>query len=249
MEDNLLFDLDCNNYDAMRPKYHKQMFIDIKKYCHGKKALEVGMGTGQATEPFLRGLYNVTGIEPGTNMYNKSLAKFAEYKRFSCENVTFENYVAEHDSFDLVYSGTAFHWIPPEIAYPKANYLLRKGGTLAVFWNTPDVNRTDDSVHYAIGDIYKKYRGERPIRPDMKYVYETRLSYMHRFGFEEVEFKTYENVRRMNSLEYARLLETYYDVIKMENKNEFLSDIVNAIERNGGVVTIYDTIDLYLGKK
>lgn len=249
MEDNLLFDLDCDNYDAMRPKYRKEMFADIKHYCHGKKALEVGIGTGQATEPFLRSGYTVTGIEPGVNMYNKSIVNFLDFKRFDCVNTTFENFVAEHDTYDLVYSATAFHWIPPEIAYPKAYYLLNKGGTLALFWNTPDVSRLDDSVHYAIGNVYKKYFGESNERPDMKYVYETRLSYMNKYGFEEVNFKTYENIRTMNSLEYVRLLETYSDIIKMENKNEFLSDIVNAIERNGGTVKIYDTIDLYLGRK
>ncbi|MBQ8378936.1 MAG: methyltransferase domain-containing protein [Oscillospiraceae bacterium] len=249
MEDNLLFDLDCNNYDAMRPKYHKDMYVDIKKYCHGKKALEVGMGTGQATEPFLRAAYTVTGIEPGYNMYNKAIVNFLGYKKFDCVNTTFENFVAEHDTYDIIFSATAFHWINPEIAYPKAYYLLNKGGTLALFWNTPDVNRSNDSVHYAIGDIYKKYFGERPQRPDMNYIYETRLSYMHKYGFEDVHFKLYDDIRRMNSIEYARLLETYPDVIKMERKNEFLAEIVNAIERNGGTVTIYDTIDLYLGRK
>ena len=72
---------------------------------------------------------------------------------------------------------------------------------------------------------------------------------MHKYGFDDVHFKLYDDIRRMNSIEYARLLETYPDVIKMERKNEFLAEIVNAIERNGGIVTIYDTIDLYLGRK
>ena len=249
LEKNLVFDLDSNNYDKMRPTYCRELFDDIKKYCHGKTALEVGLGTGQATLPFLRAGYDVTGLEPGSNMHSLATMKFLEYKTFHCLNTSFENFTSEHDVFDLVYSATAFHFIPAEIAFPKAYYLLKKGGTIALFWNTPDVSHYDDSVHYAIGEVYKKYTGKSRDEVDMSMVYEMRLENLKKYGFEETKFKLYNGVRRMNSIEYARLIETYSDVIMMENKNMFLSEIVNAIERNGGIVTIYDTMDLYLGRK
>lgn len=38
-------------------------------------------------------------------------------------------------SFDLVISATAFHWISPEIGYPKAAQVLKDSGYIAIFSN------------------------------------------------------------------------------------------------------------------
>jgi hypothetical protein len=47
----------------------------------------------------------------------------------------FEAWLAAPQSFDLVLAATAFHWIPPEISYPKAAQLLKRNGRLAIFSN------------------------------------------------------------------------------------------------------------------
>ena len=60
------FNEDVRNYDIARPDYPKELFSDILSYLDerkaGKTALEIGIGTGQATKPFLDAGFRVTAI-------------------------------------------------------------------------------------------------------------------------------------------------------------------------------------------
>jgi len=70
MDKRYIFNEDPNNYDRYRPTYCKELFDDIIKYSElneQKKAIEVGIGTGQATKPFLMTGCDVTAIELGWN--------------------------------------------------------------------------------------------------------------------------------------------------------------------------------------
>ena len=55
MDKRFTFNEDVKNYDKWRPTYCKELFNDIIQYSElnqNKKAIEVGIGTGQATVPF-----------------------------------------------------------------------------------------------------------------------------------------------------------------------------------------------------
>jgi ubiquinone/menaquinone biosynthesis C-methylase UbiE len=45
---------------------------------------------------------------------------------------SFEDFAAADASFDLIVSGTAFHWVDPEAMFCKPARLLRPGGWLAL---------------------------------------------------------------------------------------------------------------------
>ena len=66
------FNEDAQNYDIARPDYPEELFTDILSYLDernaGKTALEIGIGTGQATKPFLDAGFQVTAIELGDNL-------------------------------------------------------------------------------------------------------------------------------------------------------------------------------------
>jgi uncharacterized protein YeaO (DUF488 family) len=50
------FDSEVANYDKWRPRYCNELFNDIIEYSKlgsQKECIEVGCGTGQATEPIL----------------------------------------------------------------------------------------------------------------------------------------------------------------------------------------------------
>lgn len=49
----------------------------------------------------------------------------------------FKDYVLPLHSFDLVISADAFHWIPPEMGYPKVMKTLKATGSMAFFWHVP----------------------------------------------------------------------------------------------------------------
>ncbi len=50
----------------------------------------------------------------------------------SFQVATFEDFAAPEASFNLIASGTAFHWVDPEVRFRKSARLLRPGGWLAL---------------------------------------------------------------------------------------------------------------------
>jgi ubiquinone/menaquinone biosynthesis C-methylase UbiE len=50
----------------------------------------------------------------------------------SFQVASFEEFAAAEASYDLIVSGTAFHWVDPGVKFRKAGRLLRQGGWLAL---------------------------------------------------------------------------------------------------------------------
>lgn len=71
------------------------------------------------------------------------------------------------------------------------------------------------------------------------------------YGFSDVQCGLFHRTRTFSAKEYTALLGTYSDHLAIEEKkrNEFFSEIEHAIDRHGGEITIYDTIDLQLARK
>lgn len=125
---SLTFNEDAENYDRWRPGYVPKLFERIMSACDPggtKRALEIGIGTGQATEPILKAGYHVTAVEVGDRLADYTRQKFAAYPNFHVLNMAFEGFAGMPDTYDLVYSATAFHWIPEQIGYLKALELLK----------------------------------------------------------------------------------------------------------------------------
>lgn len=249
MDKRFTFNEDVKNYDKWRPTYYKELFNDIIQYSElnqNKKAIEVGIGTGQATVPFLMTGCNLTAIELGENLAEYSKEKFKEYKNFSVYNTSFEDFECDDNSFDIFYSATAFHWIPEEIGYPKALKLLKNYGTLALFWNKPSVNREDDLLHQKIQSIYQKYA-----LPSDTTGYNKIPKTIESYGFRDLVVKLYHQIRVFNSSDYISLLNTYSDHRSMEEsiKQLLYNEIESAILENGNVLNVYDAMELYLARK
>ncbi|NHN32598.1 class I SAM-dependent methyltransferase [Paenibacillus agricola] len=255
MDKRLAFNEDVENYDKRRPTYCDDLFKDVLAYSQleqGKKALEVGIGTGQATRPFLETGCELTAIELGRDLAEYSKLKFQEYKNFRVCNTSFEEYECPNNSIDIIYSATAFHWIPENIGYPKVLKLLKSGGILALFWNRPFVARVNDELHQNIQSIYQRYRpsSTKIIEHDTER-YKNISKTIQAYGFREVVFKLYHLTRTFSSSDYISLLNTYSDhrSLPPATKELFESEIKEAIVRFGDVLNVYDTIDLYLARK
>ena len=69
-ENRTHFDDIVVNYDKVRWDYPSELYADILDYSRtgGKKAVEIGAGTGKATTPMLNAGYDVTAVEMGANM-------------------------------------------------------------------------------------------------------------------------------------------------------------------------------------
>lgn len=255
MDIRLTFNEDAENYDRWRPHYCKELFQDILAYSQivqGGQALEIGIGTGQATSPFLEAGCKLTAVELGEDLAEYAQMKFQEYNNFTVHHTSFEEFVGPEDSADLIYSATAFHWIAEQTGYPKVSRLLRNAGTLALFWNRPFAAREDDELHQNIQRIYQTYRPStaQMIEHDTER-YNAISQNLHTYGFRDIQFKLYHLTRRFSSADYISLLNTYSDHRSMPPaaKEQLEDEIQAAIMRFGDVITIYDTIDLHLGRK
>ncbi|SDF80683.1 Methyltransferase domain-containing protein [Fontibacillus panacisegetis] len=255
MDKRLTFNEEVENYEKWRPTYCDELFKDIIEYSHieqGKKAIEIGIGTGQATRPFLETGCELTAIELGKDLAEYSKLKFLDYKNFTVCNTAFEDFECPNGSIDIIYSATAFHWIPEQIGYPKVSKLLKTGGTLALLWNRPFVSRENDELHQNIQRIYQKYRpSSTQIMEYDTERYEGRKKTIQAYGFREIVFKLYHLTRTFSSSDYIDLLNTYSDHRTMPSTTKVLfeNEIKEAILRFGDVLYVYDTIDLYLAKK
>ena len=70
-------------------------------------------------------------------------------------------------------------------------------------------------------------------------------------GFRNVQTKLYHRMRTLKTEQYIALLNTYSDhrALGVEVTERFEWEMREALEHVGGVIHIYDTIDLYLAEK
>ena len=255
MELKDIFDQDARSYDRYRPGYPDALFEDIISYSGiraGSALLEIGPGTGQATVPFLKAGGHVTAVEPGAHLCQYLEEKCRDFPGFRAVRADFMEYEVREQSMDLVYSATAFHWLPEKEAYEKVFRCLKKGGTAALFWNHPFPNREEDKSNRASREVYEKFRPSGGKQVEFSEAdCEATVRRMEQYGFIHVESRLYRRVRTLETEAYIGLLNTYSDHLSMEPrmKEAFEEEMRRAVNEAGGRISIYDTIDLYLGKR
>lgn len=241
-------------YDRMRPTYVEELYDDIWSYgCFkdGISAVEVGIGTGQATVPVLNRGVHVTAVELGDDLAAFCASKFADRAQFSVVNMPFQDFSVPENSVDLIYSASAFHWIPEEIGYSKVFDMLRPGGVFARFANHPYKDKGNEPLHEAMQVHYAKYMPRSKFHAEFSEEdAKKRAEIAEKYGFEDIQYKLYKRTRSFTAQQYVQLLGTYSDHIALgEKREEFFALIQAEIDRFGGIITIYDTIDLQLHRK
>ena len=249
------FDTVASTYEKLRPGYVDALYRDILAYRPldaSSCAAEVGIGGGQATEPILKTGCAVTAVEPGANFCALCREKFAAYPKFSAVNGKFEDIDLPPESCDLVYSASAFHWVPEEIGYRKAYDILKPGGAFARFANHPYKDKGRPGMHEALQAVYAVYMpGSLVPNEYSEEAARARAEIALKYGFTDIQHHLYHRTRDFTAAEYVQLLGTYSDHIAIEEKTRgrFFREIEQAINGMGGMITIYDTIDLQLARK
>ena len=248
------FNIDAGNYDSARPDYPRELYDDILRYAglsDGASVLEIGIGTGQATLPFLERGDRVTAVELGDRLAEYCARKFAGYGNFRVLNGDFIEAALPDQRYDLIYSATAFHWIPKEAGYARVRSLLGPSGALALFWNHPYVRNEADESNRASMAVYQKYRPDDKVPgPFDESRCEAWTRELAAYGFADIESRLYHRVRTLTSGEYINLIRTYSDhnALPEPVRTAFEADMRRAIDAVGGTIHIYDTIDLYLAR-
>lgn len=249
------FDNQILSYEKVRPTYPAELYDDIFSYCpigSDSKVLEIGIGTGKATAPFLEKQCRLVALEPGENLAAFSAEKFKEYPNFSLHNQMLQDYSGTPDTFDLIYAATSFHWIPEEYGYKRVSELLKKGGAFARFAYHASKDREREAMTFEIQECYRKYmNSSKEPKPYCEEDARRLAEVAKKYGFVDTEYKMYQWTRDFSAEDYMEVLKTYPDHMALEPtvREKLFQGIHKAIERNGGVITVYYTMDLQLARK
>jgi len=252
LERKFLFDEVVADYAEARPGYPPELLNDIIRMTgidKDSKILEIGCGTGQATQLFIENGFDVTAVELGKKLAAYTQNRFKDYKRFKVINLPFEEFRSE-EKYKLIFAASAFHWIDPQQGFPLIHSLLEKDGWLALFWNSKAEKEQTGELAKAINGIYDQYYTD----PDqVKLSHAEREKQIRECGlFGEVIAKLYPYTRIYTSGQYVQLLKTYSDHIAQpaDTKQILYAKIQEAIDLQGGTITVpYEVKAYFAGKK
>ena len=261
MEFRKIFDTIPEQFDKYRPRYSQELFdslIDYAKIGPGKKVLELGPGTGQATDPILNTGCDYNAIELGQHLFAKMKEKYGDRPNFHIVNDDFithdfsdmlgnANSSEAGRKFDLVYSAATIQWIPEDIAFSKTFDLLAPGGTLAMLLTKSEYKSTNPELYDDIQKIYDEY-----FKPETSYKqggfhYQNAVNY----GYVDFEERDFYGKREMTADEYLAFSGTHCDhmVIPEPYKTRFFEGLRNAVLAHGNKIVFNDTYVMYLTKK
>lgn len=244
-----LFDREAERYDRTRPTYPAALIDEVVGSSpRAVRVLDVGCGTGIASRLMAERGARVTGVE-----LNAGMAEIAERQGISVEVASFEKWDPAGQTFDLVTSAQAWHWLDPAVSTEKAGSVLRPGGRLCVFWS---VGHHPDDLALALLDAYRRvlprevpmlvigYAANRASDPTAGFsMVMDALRSCPKFG--EPHMKTFEWSRRYTSDEWLDQLLSHSDHIALEPelREELFLEIGMTIDRFGGTFDMaYSTI-------
>ncbi len=250
MEFRLVFDTIPEQFDRFRPRYCPALFSDLIAYAGigpGKTVLELGPGTGQATDPILDTGCDYHAIELGERLVQFMKRKYASRPNFHIVNDDFITHDFGNSRFDLIYSAATIQWIPEKIAFSKTFDLLKPGGTLAMMLTKGDYRTPNEALFQKIQEVYARY-----FHPDTPYEHGS-FSYASApdYGFTGFEKREYHGERVFTADEYAAFCGTHCDhiVIPEPDKSRLFSGLRSAVLEAGNRIVFLDTYVLYLAKK
>lgn len=127
-EESKRFNAAADYYDIYRPSYPSELINLIEKNAKlspQSKLLEIGAGSGKASELFLNRGYELLCIEPGPQLAELGTKKHSD-KKVEFVVARFENWAEPSNYFDLAFSAQAFHWVPQPLVTRKVRMLLNR---------------------------------------------------------------------------------------------------------------------------
>lgn len=236
----------AEEYEEYRFTYPDELFEEIFHFVHiGKKALEIGIGTGKATPIFLQNGYEIVAIEPVMNMLEIAKRKFAN-KSIEFINSTFED-LDIVDQYDLIYAASSFQWINGCNRLGKVYSMLKEGGVFARF---KTVNVIDETKHTSNGILIKAYQKYLPdYLPTDKHKKHMSHDEYEKAGFSDFKRKEYYVDHELEVDVYLKLINTYTEYLALDGelRNEFESYIRDKILNKNVIIT--QKCSLFLARK
>ncbi|MDR7071325.1 rRNA adenine N-6-methyltransferase family protein [Fictibacillus barbaricus] len=221
----------ASSYEKYRPSYPNEMFTHIFNYANLNKndsLLEIGCGTGKATEGFLNhGYEHITCIEYGDKLAQLTKEKFSSYSNVQVIHLKIGNLTK----------------ISTHLLFP---------GLLFILWFVHIPSK--EPVYEDINLLYKKYApylDDRDVPALEKEIEERSRLTMESGHFHQLKVHTYHWEQTYKPEEYIGLLNTHsgHQVLQEEQKQALYQGIEKAILNHGGYITKQHAVALYLARK
>ena len=135
MVDPMHFDQRVDAYEKFRPPYPDALWKrlqDLGLLMAGKRVVELGAGSGQATATLVEAGLTVTAVEPGQSLAERLRARLPQVTILAG---TAEDADLPEAGFDLAVAATSVHWLDLDVVLPKLHRALVPDGSFVV-WRT-----------------------------------------------------------------------------------------------------------------
>ena len=243
MEQRFTFNKVAELYDQARAGYPQALYDDLMEFANLSAAdaiLEVGCGTGKATEEFVRRGLRVVALDPGPDMIATARRRVAQSNRVRFVQTTFEAWPIEPGAFRLVAAAQSWHWIAPDIRFNKAFETLAPSGALAVFGTSPEP--VPQPLRGALEKVYSLHAPELG-GPPPEHAYLPSGPFPGDFDrsglFGPVTHRSYPWSRSFSAQSYVEYLGTVsrYQLLDEKRRDQLLAGIAGEIEANGAPST------------
>jgi len=244
------FDQVAELYDQVRPRYPEQVIEDVitlAGIAPGGRMLEVGCGPGIATVAFAQRGYAIVAVELGEQLATLAKKNCARYPQVQIITISFEEWELQPQAFDLVLSAEAFHWIRPEIGYPKMARALKAGGSAALLWNVYE--EAGGELYAALDAVYQKQdppveNPNRAVTPDWL-IDRITQNFAASECFGTVTVRQYPWSKMYTGEDYIKLLSTMsgFRTMQQTKRTRLFDEILAVIQRfDGWIEQRLDTV-------
>jgi SAM-dependent methyltransferase len=218
----------AEQYDRYRPGCPDALIDDLAA-LRPTQVLDVGCGTGKVAVALASRGLSVLGVEPDERM-----ARVARAHGIPVEVGTFETWDDAGRQFDLITCGDAWHWIAPDLGIPKAARVLRRGGTIARFWNYLVF---DEPVFSAFEAVYRTHAPEAYVNGRAPRGGGAD-PFAENDAFSTVETRTYRWELTLSAGKWVGLASTFSDHQRLGNDRltALQQALYSAIETFGGSI-------------
>lgn len=233
-------------YQQVRPRYPQAIVdrvIDLAHLSADSTVLEVGCGPAIATPAFAAIGCRMICVEPNPDFYRLAQQTCEPYPNVEIQNCSLEEWQLEPARFDAVLAASSFHWVSPEVGYPKAAAALRPNGHLILLWNKELQPRYE--IYQQLAAVYQTYA------PALNRTYEdraTQVAILNQLGQMAIESGYFKDmisghleVEVTYSVDqYLLLLNTYSPHLKLEpaQKQPLFAELRQVLEQNGDTVQL-----------
>lgn len=240
----VIFGRDAHAYEAARPGYPAEAIRHVLARTPVRSAVEIGAGTGKATETFAPEVERIVCLEPSAEMAAVLAAKALPGVELAV--ATLEDWSGPDEPVDLVYAAQSWHWVDHSTAYARVREMLRPGGVIALIWNVPD-DRYD-----LFADVYRAHAPEVLADEDQRIRRRDSGTWKEELasaGYEAVELFTHQWSRSMTPEEVQALYATYSDhmMIPEPRRGRLLEALAETVADRGGELVLEYRTNVFTG--